>query len=101
MAVCIHAWLHVHKPSAINSLLSLELHVASSSRSYDLAHHCNTSCLYSIVPCVVQREGTPDPHEKSQNIGFLSNIGPDPLKNHIANKPPAFNFGSSSHFNGV
>ena len=24
--------------------------------------------------------GPPPPHEKSQNIGFLSNTGPDPLK---------------------
>ena len=28
--------------------------------------------------------------EKSQNIGYLSNTGPDPLKNHKATKP-AFN----------
>ena len=33
--------------------------------------------------------------EKSQNIGFLSNAGPDPLKNHKATKP-AFNVGPSS-----
>ena len=30
---------------------------------------------------------SPDPPEKSQNIGFLSNTGPDPLKNHKATKP--------------
>ena len=36
-----------------------------------------------------------DPPEKSQTIGFLSNIGLDPLKNHIATKP-AFNVGPSS-----
>ena len=30
---------------------------------------------------------TPPPHsEKSQNIGFLCNTGPDPLKNHKATK---------------
>ena len=29
----------------------------------------------------------PSPLEKSQNIGFLSNIGPDLLKNHKATKP--------------
>ena len=28
----------------------------------------------------------PPPPEKSQNIGFLSNTGPDPLKNHKATK---------------
>ena len=32
-----------------------------------------------------------------KNKGFLSNTGPDPLKNHKATKP-AFNFGA---FNGV
>ena len=41
-------------------------------------------------------EGGPDPPptEKSQNIGFLSNTGPDPLKNHKTTKP-AFNVGPS------
>ena len=41
--------------------------------------------------------GGPDPPptpEKSQNIGFLSNNGPDPPKNHKATKP-AFNVGPS------
>ena len=33
--------------------------------------------------------------EKSQNIGFLSYTGPDPLKNHKATKP-AFNVGPLS-----
>ena len=32
------------------------------------------------------------PPEKSQNIGFLSNTGQNPLKNHKATKP-AFNVG--------
>ena len=42
------------------------------------------------------RTGGPDPPpEKSQNIGFLSNTGPDPLKNHKATKP-AFNVGPPS-----
>ena len=40
--------------------------------------------------------GGPDPPLKNhKNIGFLSNTGPDPLKNHKATKP-AFNVGSSS-----
>ena len=34
--------------------------------------------------------GPPPPHEKSQSIGFLSNNGPDSLKNDKATKP-AFN----------
>ena len=37
----------------------------------------------------------PLPPEKSQNLGFLSNTGPDPLKNHKATKP-AFNVGPPS-----
>ena len=36
---------------------------------------------------------TPNP-ENHENIGFLYNTGPDPLKNHKANKP-AFNVGPS------
>ena len=39
--------------------------------------------------------GGPEPPEKSQNIGFLSNTGLDPLKNHKATKP-ASNVGSST-----
>ena len=34
-------------------------------------------------------------HEKSQNIGSLSNTGQNPLKNHKATTP-AFNVGPSS-----
>ena len=37
----------------------------------------------------------PEPPEKSQNIGFPSNTGLDPLKNHKATKP-TFNVGPSS-----
>ena len=39
--------------------------------------------------------GPPPPPEKSQNIGFLCNTGPDPFKNYKAKKP-AFNVGQSS-----
>ena len=35
-----------------------------------------------------------DPPEKSKNIGFLSNTGPDPLINHKDTKP-AINVGPS------
>ena len=38
--------------------------------------------------------GGGDPLWKSQKIGFISNTGPDPLKNHKATKP-AFNVGQS------
>ena len=34
--------------------------------------------------------GPTSPLENHKNIGFLSNTGPDPLKNHKATKP-AFN----------
>ena len=40
-------------------------------------------------------QGVQTPPEKSQNIGFPSNTGPDPLKNHKATKP-AFNVGPPS-----
>ena len=40
-------------------------------------------------------QGVRTPPEKSQKIGFLSNTGPDPLKNHKATKP-AFTVGPSS-----
>ena len=40
--------------------------------------------------------GGPDPAEKPpKNLGFLSNTGSDPLKNHKATKP-VFNIGSTS-----
>ena len=39
--------------------------------------------------------GPTSPLENHKNIGFLSNYGPDPLKNHKATKP-AFNVGLSS-----
>ena len=38
----------------------------------------------------------PGPHEKSQNIGLLTNCGQDPLKNHQATKPE-FNVGHHQH----
>ena len=48
----------------------------------------------------------PSPEELQKYIGFLSNAGPDTLKNHKAIKP-AFNVGPSfanqrnAHLNGV
>ena len=39
--------------------------------------------------------GPTSPLEKHKNIGFLSNTGPDPLKNRKATKP-AFNVGLPS-----
>ena len=41
------------------------------------------------------RGSGPPLKNKKKNIGFLSNAGPDPLKNHKATKP-AFNIGQSS-----
>ena len=42
-----------------------------------------------------QRVRSPPPLKNHKNIGFLSNTGTDPLKNHKATKP-AFNVGQSS-----
>ena len=39
--------------------------------------------------------GSGHPLANHKNIGFFSNTGPDPLKNHIATNP-AFNVGPSS-----
>ena len=39
--------------------------------------------------------GSGSPLKNHKNIGFISDTGPDPLKNHKAAKP-AFNVGSSS-----
>ena len=39
--------------------------------------------------------GSGTPLKNHKNIGFLSNTGPDPLKNHKATKP-ALNVGQSS-----
>ena len=41
----------------------------------------------------------PPPPEKSQNLGLVSNSGPDLLKNHKATEP-AFNVGPSSSSQG-
>ena len=41
------------------------------------------------------QSGPPPPQKNHKNIGFLSETGPDHLKNHKATKP-AFNAGSSS-----
>ena len=40
-------------------------------------------------------QGVQIPLKNNKNIGFLSNTGPDPLKNHKATKA-AFNVGPSS-----
>ena len=47
--------------------------------SYDVEHAC--------LDQEVGDRGSGPPPEKSQNIGFLSNTGLDPLKNHKASKP--------------
>ena len=63
-----------------------------------------------LMPCAdsegVQGVRIPPHSEKSQNIGFRRNTGPDPLVNQDATKP-AFNVGLTSarqkkrHLNGV
>ena len=42
-----------------------------------------------------------DPLKDSKNIGFLSNTGPDPLKNHKATKPAFIGMPAKRHFNVV
>ena len=42
-------------------------------------------------------QGVQTPQKNHNNIGFLSNTGPDPLKNHKATKPE-FTVGPSSPF---
>ena len=46
----------------------------------------------------IEGAGGPDPlpFEKSLNIGFFSNTGPDPLKNYKAATKLAFNVGPTS-----
>ena len=44
-------------------------------------------------------QGVWNPSKNHKNIGFLSNTGQDPLKNHKATKP-AFNVGQSSADDG-
>ena len=54
--------------------------------------------LQNVHGCIHKGAGgldRPPPPEKSQKLGFLSNTGPDPLKNHKAAKPE-LNVGSSS-----
>ena len=58
--------------------------------------------VFNNLMCIMGRSrgggggGGPDPPEKSQNIEFLGNPGPDPLKNHKATKP-AFNGPLAKH----
>ena len=49
--------------------------------------------LHALIQRGDRRSDLPSVNHK--NIGFLSNTGPDPLKNHKATKP-AFNVGLSS-----
>ena len=81
--------------------------------NYIQAIHLNHSLLvkvtlnfdYMTASMCGSKEGwargpPPPPPEKSQNIGFLSNSGPYPLKNHSATEP-AFNVGPSSSSSSV
>ena len=65
--------------------------------------------LYARIQRVGEQDRTPTPPpplEKHKNIEFVSNTGPDPLKNHITTKP-AFNVEAiigtpaKRHLNGV
>ena len=50
--------------------------------------------MFSWVDPEVGTGGPDTPLKNHKNIGFPSNTGPDPLKNHKATKP-AFNVGQS------
>ena len=69
-------------------------------QSYSSIYVPHSSSIYSESFDTIMRgsrggKGGLEPSKKSPNIGFHSNTGLDPLKNHKATKP-AFNFGSSS-----
>ena len=51
---------------------------------------------FLMIRAPIQRgDGLPAPWKIATNIGFLSNAGPDPMKNNTATNP-AFDFGPSS-----
>ena len=64
---------------------------------------CGIPWSYSFAICIItcavpewgQGSGPHSPLKNHKSIGFLSNTGPDPLKNYKATKP-AFNVGLSS-----
>ena len=77
----------------VNGLFSLLIYIMDK-----LVYYCLIYTPKCSVMCGSRGGGGTgglDPPEKSQNIGFLSNTGPDPLKNHKATMP-AFNVGPSS-----
>ena len=61
-----------------------------------LLSHRSSQGLPCADPEGVGDRGSGPPAEKSQNIGYSSNTGPDPLKIHKATKP-AFNVFLSNH----
>ena len=66
--------------------------ISNSVRLTQVTYQKELSVFFS-AHCAYVR--TPTPPEKSQNIRFLSNTDPDPLKNRKATKPDT-NVGSSS-----
>ena len=70
-----------------------------SVKSHILIRRCNLKPCIVYVHVRVQRGGVPGVRtpllKNNKNKGFLSNSGPDPLKNYEATKP-AFNVGPSS-----
>ena len=45
--------------------------------------------------------GSGPPLKNHKNIRFLSNVGPDPLKNHKATKPGKISTPAKHHLNGI
>ena len=58
---------------------------------------CTTTVAYIYISKPEGEQGvqTPPPLKNHKNVGFLSNTGRDPQKNHKVTKPP-FNIGPSS-----
>ena len=71
-----------------NYPLNLKMYITSQNMFLPQNGMIATKCIFFIC---ADTERVP---KKSQNIGFLSNTGPDPLENHKATKP-AFNVGPS------
>ena len=62
--------------------------------SCQISQMCSKMATFSAGANPEEGTGGPDPPLKNHKKGFLSNTGPDPLKNHRATKP-AFNVGPS------
>ena len=72
-----------------SQITCMSIHVTMSIKCHTNRKPCSVSWA---DPERGQGIRTPPPLENHKNIGFLSNTGPDPLKNHNTTKP-SFIFG--------